>query len=135
VEFLGQANDTAGVVVTNNQFASPDGTPGVRIGHAIFMQSGTSDADGSQLCADIQGNTILPNPGFWDAITSGNIRLRINPAEAGAPLSNFRLRNVGGTGSTTDAINYLNGANTNGLASATSNGIVPNFTTGTAACF
>jgi large repetitive protein len=135
LEFLGQANDTAGVVVTNNQFASPDGVPGTRIGHAIFMQSGTSDADGSQLCADIQGNTILPNPGFWDAITSGNIRLRINPAETGAPISNIRLRNVGGTGSTTDAINYLNGANTNGLASATSNGIVPNYTTGTAVCF
>ncbi|HSX59021.1 MAG TPA: Ig-like domain-containing protein, partial [Tahibacter sp.] len=135
MEVLGQANDTTGVVVTNNQFASPDGTPGVRIGHAIFMQSGTSDADGSQMCADIQGNTILPNPGFWDAITSGNIRLRIFPGETGAPVATFRMRNVGGTGTPTDVVNYLNGANTNGLASATSNAVTPNYQTGTAACF
>ena len=135
MEVLGQAHDTTGVVVTNNQFASPDGPPGVRIGHAIFMQSGTSDADGSQMCADIQGNTILPNPGYWDAITTGNIRLRINSAESGVPISNFRLRNVGGSGTATDAVNYLNGANTNGLASATTNATVPNYTTGAAACF
>ena len=130
VEAYGQLNDTFGMVVTNNQFRSPDGDPALRSGHAVFMQSGTDDTDGSQLCADIQGNDIV---GTWDSGT-GNIRLRLFPLESAPPIANFRLRNIGGTGTAADAIAYLNSANTNAMGSATVNGVT-NFTTGTAPCF
>ena len=132
VEVLGQLNDNLGVVVANNQFRQPDGVPATRIGHAIFMQSGTDDTDGSQLCADIQNNVVGAGE-TWDSIT-GNMRLRLFPLETGAPVANFRLRNVGGTGSAADVISYLNGANTNAQPSASVNGVT-NFTTGTAVCF
>ena len=95
-------------------------------------QSGTDDTDSSQLCADIQNNNIV---GAWgtDAFL-GNIRLRLFPLETGAPIANFRLRNIGGTGTAADAVAYLNGANTNAQATATVNGVT-GFTTGTAVCF
>ncbi|MCQ4166074.1 beta strand repeat-containing protein [Tahibacter harae] len=135
VEVISQLNDTIGVVITNNQFLSPDPPvpAGTRVGHAVFVQSGNDDGDSSQLCADIQGNNIA---GTWDgSVAAGNMRMRINPAETGtAPLANFRLRNLGGTGTITDVVNYLNGANTNAQPTATTNSFT-SYTTGTAPCF
>jgi hypothetical protein len=134
VEVIGQLNDTTGVVITNNQFLSPDPPvpAGTRVGHAVFVQSGNDDADTSQLCADIQNNVI---GGTWDgSVAGGNMRMRLNPAETGpGPFAGFRMRNAAGT-TTADIVNYLTGANTNALPTATTTAFIT-YTNGTAACF
>ncbi|BEP96967.1 hypothetical protein GmRootA79_53520 (plasmid) [Acidovorax sp. A79] len=127
MEVLVQRSDQVGVVATNNTFGTPDGGGlGTRVGHAIFMQSATN-AFASTLCAEITGNNISSQ--WWDDITSGSIRLRMFPP--GGAGDQFRVRFLAGT-TPVDVVNYLNGANTNALTSATT---PTSFTTGAAACF
>jgi hypothetical protein len=128
MEVLLQLNDNLNIAVLNNTFQNPNpsAVPGNRVGHAIFMQSGTDAADAGTLCAEIQNNNLTP--GAWDDITSGNIRVRMFP---GGGSDKFRLRNLA-TGTAAAVVTFLNTTNTGAVTSATTPSA---YLTGAAACF
>ncbi|AXY73505.1 hypothetical protein D3H65_05725 [Paraflavitalea soli] len=127
MEVLLQLNDNLNVAVLNNTFQNPNpsAVPGNRVGHAIFMQSGTDAADAGTLCAEIQNNSIS---GAWDDITSGNIRVRMFPTGGS---DKFRIRNLA-TGTAAAVVTFLNTTNAGAVASATT---PTAYLTGAAACF
>jgi VCBS repeat-containing protein len=117
IEVIGAANGTEYVTIKDNIVKNPDG----EVSEAILAVSGTGKHDLNGLCLDIQGNTI---GGTWFTPLSANIVLVQNGTSG--------LRVVNLTGSTEiDAVNYLNGANTNAQAFALTD---IGFSGGTGAC-